>query len=88
MTQPVKKVAKKKVAKKRVARQGNIGMQRVASTAHDRIDEIERDLVAIKTEMKLQFKEIFNRIKRFEAILITSSGAIILLLLKLLADKT
>ena len=31
--------------------------------AHDRLDAVEKDLVAIKTEMGIQFKEIFVRIK-------------------------
>ena len=53
--------------------------------AHDRLDAVEKDLVAIKTEMGIQFKEIFVRIKRLEGILIASSAAIIILLLKLLS---
>jgi len=53
--------------------------------AHERLDAVEKDLVAIKTEMNIQFKEIFVRIKRLEGILIGSSAAIILLLLKVIS---
>ena len=55
--------------------------------AHKRLDKLEpkveqmdRDIASLKTEVKIQFKEVFNRVKRIEAILITSAGTIITML--------
>jgi len=55
--------------------------KRTVSSAHTRIDGLEKDIVAIKTEMEIQFKDLFNRVKRLEAIMIGTSGFIIVLLL-------
>ena len=49
----------------------------------DELKNFERRLTGLEVEVHLQFKEVFTRIKRIEAILIGTSGAIILLLLKL-----
>lgn len=46
---------------------------------------LERDVVALKVETTIQFRELFNRVKRLEAVLVASSGAIIALLLTLLS---
>jgi hypothetical protein len=61
-------------------------MNTVAS-AHQRIDKLEpkieqidRDVASLKTEVKIQFKEVFTRVKRIEAILIASAGTIISML--------
>lgn len=51
------------------------------------LHEIDKDLAVLKKEVDTQFKELFTRIKRLEAIMIGTSGAIILLLLKMLADS-
>lgn len=58
-----------------------------AAAAHKRLDKIEpkveqidRDVASLKTEVKIQFKEVFNRVKRIEAILIGSAGTIITML--------
>jgi len=56
---------------------------RTLNQAHARIDEVEKDVVEIKTEMKIQFKDLYNRIKRLEAILIVITGASLLLLLRM-----
>ena len=56
--------------------------QTVAS-AHNRIDAVEKQLIAMKTEMDLQFKDLFNRVKRLEAIMIATSAFIIALLLRM-----
>jgi len=58
--------------------------KRTVASAHERIDQIEKQLIAMKTEMDIQFKDLFNRVKRLEAIMIGSSAAIILLLLRLI----
>ena len=59
--------------------------------AHKRLDKLEpkieqmdRDIASLKTEVKIQFKEIFVRIKRIEALLIGSAGAIISMLVAIL----
>jgi len=57
--------------------------KRTVQSAHDRIDQIEKQLVAMKTEMDIQFRDLFNRVKRLEAIMIGSSAAIIAMLLRL-----
>ena len=55
--------------------------KRTVSSAHTRIDGLEKDIVAMKTEMDIQFRDLFNRVKRLEAIMIGTSGFIIVLLL-------
>ena len=50
-----------------------------------KIDQLDRDVSAIKAEVHIQFKEVFNRIKRIEAILIGATGSIILMLVGILA---
>ena len=62
-----------------------------AATAHKRLDKLEprieqldRDVASLKTEVKIQFKEIFVRVKRIEALLIASAGAIISMLTAIL----
>lgn len=54
------------------------------ASAHERIDQIEKQLVAMKTEMDIQFRDLFNRVKRLEAIMIGSSATVIVLLLRLI----
>jgi hypothetical protein len=57
--------------------------KRTISSAHERIDELQIQVAEIKTEMKIQFKDLYNRIKRMEAIMIGISGASLLLLLRM-----
>jgi hypothetical protein len=59
--------------------------------AHQRLDkldpkveQIDRDVASLKTEVKIQFKEIFVRVKRIEALLIGTAGAIISMLTAIL----
>ena len=49
-----------------------------------RVSALEREMTAIQTEVRIQFKEVFTRVKRIEAVLITTSGATILILLTIL----
>jgi tetrahydromethanopterin S-methyltransferase subunit G len=65
-------------------------MTTVAS-AHKRLDKLEpkveqidKDVASLKTEVRIQFKEIFVRVKRIEALLIGSAGAIISMLTAIL----
>jgi tetrahydromethanopterin S-methyltransferase subunit G len=62
-----------------------------AADAHKRLDKIEpkieqidRDVASLKTEVKIQFKEVFNRVKRLETILVASAGTIITMLVAIL----
>ena len=57
--------------------------KRTVLSAHDRIDTLEKQMIEIKTEMKIQFKDLYNRMKRLEAIMIGIGGASLLLLLRM-----
>tara|TARA_R100000935_G_scaffold57294_1_gene90929 strand:+ start:2514 stop:2696 length:183 start_codon:yes stop_codon:yes gene_type:complete len=46
--------------------------------------QLEKDMVALQTEVKIQFKELFTRVKRLETTLIAASGAIIFMLVTIL----
>ena len=59
--------------------------KRTVSSAHERIDEMQLQIVELRTEAKIQFKDIFNRVKRLEAVLIATSGATIVMLLTILS---
>ena len=58
--------------------------KRTIASAHDRIDSLEKEIIAIKTEVKIQFKDLFSRVKRMEGIMIATTGSIIALLLAVL----
>jgi uncharacterized protein YqgV (UPF0045/DUF77 family) len=60
--------------------------KRTVASAHERIDGLEKEVVAIKTEVKIQFKDLFSRVKRLEAIMIGSSATVIALLLRLITS--
>ena len=55
-----------------------------AELAHERIDGLEKEVIAIKTEVKIQLKDLFGRVKRLEAILLGVAAAIIGLLINIL----
>ena len=59
-------------------------MERNVDFAHTRIDALEKEIVAIKTEVRIQFKDLFGRVKRLETILIGASGTIMILLVTVL----
>ncbi len=58
--------------------------KRTAATAHERIDGLEKEVIAIKTEVKIQFKDLFGRVKRMESIMIAATASIIGLLVAVL----
>jgi len=60
-------------------------MERNVETAHSRIDALEKEVIAIKTEVRIQFKDLFGRVKRLETILLTATGTIMVLLLTVLS---
>lgn len=62
--------------------------KRTVSSAHDRIDNLEKELVAIKTEVKIQFKDLFGRVKRLEGIMIAATGATLVLLFTILSKMS
>jgi hypothetical protein len=58
--------------------------RRTVASAHNRIDGLEKEVVAIKTEVKIQFKDLFGRVKRMETILLSVAAAIIGLLISII----
>ena len=60
--------------------------KRTVASAHERIDGLEKEIIAIKTEVKIQFKDLFSRVKRLEAIMLGSSATVIVLLLRLITS--
>ena len=59
--------------------------KRTVASAHERIDNMEKQVIAIQTDMKIQFKDLFGRVKRMESIMIATTGSIIALLLAVLS---
>ena len=59
-------------------------MARTADQAHTRLDLLEPRVTKIETTVHIQFKEVFARIKRLEAILIAATAAIIALLVNII----
>ena len=59
-------------------------MARTSEHAHQRIDLLEPRVTKIETTVHIQFKEVFARIKRLEAILIAATAAIIALLVNII----
>ena len=60
-------------------------MERNVEAAHSRIDALEKEVIAIKTEIRIQFKDLYSRVKRVETILIGATGTILVLLLTVLS---
>jgi len=58
--------------------------KRTVSSAHERIDGLDREMIAIKTEMRIQLKDLYIRIKRMESIMIAAAASIIGLLVTVL----
>jgi len=58
--------------------------KRTVASAHERIDDMQVQVAEIRTEVKIQFKEVFARVKRLEAIMIGASASIIAMLLMVL----
>lgn len=58
--------------------------KRTVASAHERIDGIEKEIIAIKTEVKIQFKDLFGRVKRLEGIMLATAGSVIGLLVTIL----
>jgi len=63
-------------------------MDRTVEAAHSRIDALEKEVIAIKTEVKIQFKDLFGRVRRLETILLAATGTILVLLLTVLSKMS
>ena len=57
--------------------------KRTVASAHERIDNMEKQLLALQTTVDLQMRDLFNRVKRLEYIYIATSGFIIALLIRM-----
>ena len=51
---------------------------------NEKVRELKKDMIALQTEVRIQFKELFVRVKRLETTLMAASGAIILMLVTIL----
>ena len=58
--------------------------KRTVASAHGRIDGLEKETIAMQTLMKVQFKDLYIRIKRLESIMIAAAASIIGLLVTVL----
>ena len=58
--------------------------KRTVASAHECIDDMQIQVAEIRTEVKIQFKEVFARVKRLEAIMIGASASIIAMLVMVL----
>ena len=60
--------------------------KRTVASAHKRIDELSMSLLELSTIVKLQHKDLYGRIKLIQNIIITASGAIMVMLLTVLTQ--
>ena len=58
--------------------------KRTVASAHNRIDSIDMGMIELRTEQRIQFKDLYNRVKRTEQILWAAAGSIIALLIAVL----
>lgn len=49
-----------------------------------KVNDLNTRTARLETETSIQFKDLFNRVKRIESILIGTSGAIVLLLISII----
>jgi|TARA_R110002074_G_scaffold106103_1_gene229058 hypothetical protein len=59
-------------------------MEKDVDKAFAKIEFLDRRVTVIETESRLQFKELFIRLKRIEGILVGAASAIIVLLSSIL----
>ena len=58
--------------------------KRTVASTHSRIDDLNVTFASLRTEVTIQHKELFTRVKRLEAIMIGASAAIIVMLMTVL----
>ena len=49
-----------------------------------KVNDLDTRTARLETETSIQFKDLFNRVKRIESILIGTSGSIVLLLISII----
>ena len=49
--------------------------KRTVQSAHSRIDALEKQMIEIQTEMKIQFKDLYNKIRQLQSVMIAITGA-------------
>ena len=49
-----------------------------------KVNDLDTRPARLETETSIQFKDLFNRVKRIESILIRTSGAIVILLISII----
>lgn len=59
--------------------------RRTVASAHSRIDGLDTRVTRVEVQLEERWKETIIRIKRIEAILIGSAGAIIVFLISILS---
>ena len=57
--------------------------KRTVASAHERIDNVEKQLIALQTTVDIQIRDLFNRVKRLELVVVSTSAAIIALLIRM-----
>ncbi len=58
-------------------------MKPSVTNLNTKVNDLDTRTARLETETSIQFKDLFNRVKRIESILIGTSGAIVLLLISI-----
>jgi len=58
-------------------------MKPTITNLSSKVNDLDTRTARLETETSIQFKDLFNRVKRIESILIGTSGAIVLLLISI-----
>jgi len=61
-----------------------IGQKHLMPNLDERVSKLEREMVALQTEVRIQLKDLYNRTKRVEAVLWAAQTASTVLLLTIL----
>ena len=59
-------------------------MKPSVTNLNTKVNDLDTRTARLETETTIQFKDLFNRVKRLESILIGTSGAIVLLLISII----
>jgi len=59
-------------------------MKPSVTNLNTKVNDLDTRTARLETETTIQFKDLFNRVKRIESILIGTSGAIVLLLISII----
>jgi hypothetical protein len=59
-------------------------MKPTITNLSSKVNDLDTRTARLETETSIQFKDLFNRVKRIESILIGTSGAIVLLLISII----